>query len=150
MRYTTATYALHAKRDEDIGIDLPSLYDNLIPPRSWLVIETGVRFEFPIWCKLRRWLYKIVLGVEVVGVAGIIKPRSRHNTLVMAGVVDAGYRGTIKVKLYNPSNNDVFIRAGDRIAQLVPLLSINAQPVLSDSIRANTGRGEAGGINAVR
>ena len=150
MKYNTATKVLHAKRDEDIGIDLPSAHYAIIFPHSITVIDTGIVFEFPLWSRLRRAIYKFIFGIDVIGIAGLVKGRGRTQAVVMAGVVDAGYRGTIKVKLGNLTENQIIIEKGDRVAQLVPVLSINAQPVLSETIRVNTERGEAGGINVVR
>ena len=65
--------------------------------------------------------------------AGLIWPRSglsgkKKGIDVLAGVVDAGYRGEIMVCLYNTSDEDVEINRGDRIAQIifqeVPLVSL--------------------------
>ncbi len=57
------------------------------------------------------------------GYWGEIKPRSglaaKHGLDVLAGVIDADYTGEIKVSLINLGENDVEIKAGDRIAQLI-------------------------------
>ncbi len=59
------------------------------------------------------------------GYAGFVTPRSglaaRHGISVVngPGLVDAGYRGEIKVILVNLSQEIFVIERGDRIAQLV-------------------------------
>jgi hypothetical protein len=54
---------------------------------------------------------------------GRIAPRSglaaKHSIQTGAGVIDADYRGQVKVLLFNHSDVDYAIAEGDRIAQLV-------------------------------
>lgn len=54
---------------------------------------------------------------------GRIAPRSglaaKHFIDTGAGVIDADYRGEVKVLLFNHSDVDFPIKAGDRVAQLV-------------------------------
>ena len=54
---------------------------------------------------------------------GRIAPRSglasKHFIDTGAGVIDADYRGEVKVLLFNHSDVDFEIKEGDRIAQLV-------------------------------
>ena len=137
------------KRDEDIGIDLPCGDEPVtITAGEHKVIDTRVIFEFPLFGSLRRAIYKILLGIDVVGIGGLIWPRGRHETLIMAGVVDPGYRGTIKVKVYNPGPRAVRFGIMDPIAQLVPILAINTQPEFTIHLLDYvTDRGNSGGIN---
>ena len=58
------------------------------------------------------------------GVYGRIAPRSglavKNGIQVGAGVIDADYRGEIKVLLFNHSSDHLFeVSPGDRIAQLI-------------------------------
>lgn len=52
-----------------------------------------------------------------------VAPRSglawKHSIDVGAGVIDADYRGPVGVILFNHSDVDFDIKAGDRIAQLI-------------------------------
>ena len=54
---------------------------------------------------------------------GELKPRSglaaKHGLDVLAGVIDSDYTGEIKVSLINFGTDDVEIKKGDRIAQLI-------------------------------
>ncbi len=56
-------------------------------------------------------------------VDGRIAPRSglavKHFIDTGAGVIDADYRGQVKVLLFNHADADFEIKEGDRIAQLV-------------------------------
>lgn len=56
-------------------------------------------------------------------VDGRIAPRSglavKHSITTGAGVIDADYRGQVKILLFNLGDKDFEINEGDRIAQLV-------------------------------
>src|SRR3978361_483750 len=62
---------------------------------------------------------------------------------VRAGVVDADYRGEIKILLINNSTEDFTIQPVDRIAQLVLEQIIMANPTVKDSL-PHTTRGTQG------
>jgi dUTP pyrophosphatase len=94
--------------DGDAGADLRTTTDVTLAPGERAVVGTGVAIALP------------------EGYAAFVHPRSglaaEHGlTLVNApGTVDAGYRGEIKVILYNSDAREpVALRRGDRIAQLV-------------------------------
>ena len=57
------------------------------------------------------------------GTYGRIAPRSglasKHFLDTGAGVIDADYRGEVKVLLFNHSDRDFDVNKGDRVAQLV-------------------------------
>jgi dUTP pyrophosphatase len=79
-----------------------------------------------------------------------VLPRSglaaRHGiALVNApGLVDAGYRGELKVLLLNTDRETAFaVSAGDRIAQLVIVEVATPEIVEADALAA-TARGEGG------
>jgi dUTP pyrophosphatase len=84
--------------------------------------------------------------------AGLIWPRSglsvKKGIDVLAGVVDAGYRGEIMVCLYNTDFNAVEINRGDRIAQIifqeVPNVNLNVLESLDSSQRGEHGFGSSG------
>lgn len=84
------------------------------------------------------------------GYAGLVCPRSglniREGVLPGIGVIDAGYTGTIKVRLYNHCpdfNTWLTIEPGDRIAQLLILPIWYVEPVLVDEL-SETERGADG------
>ena len=71
-----------------------------------------------------------------------------HQLLMQPGLVDAGYRGEIKVVLVNLSGEAFEIERGDRIAQfvVVPVAVQEFVPVeeLPDSTRGSGGFGHTG------
>jgi len=123
--------------DDDAGLDLRSSEPLTIGPGERAAIGTGIAVEIP------------------PGHAGLVLPRSglalRHGiALVNApGLIDAGYRGEIRVLLLNTDREHAFeLAAGDRIAQLVLVALAPAEPVevaeLSDSDRGAGGFGSTG------
>ena len=92
----------------DAGLDLYALEDGVLAPGERASIGTGIAIEIPH------------------GQAGLVLARSglaaRHGiALVNApGLIDAGYRGEVRVLLLNTDRSVPFaVAAGDRIAQLV-------------------------------
>lgn len=96
------------------------------------VVETGIRVRIP------------------EGYVGRILPKSRSNYMILAGVVDAGYTGELKVKIYS-CGQPVTILKGDAIAQLVvmPIVITDLLDEVPDEVISSekTDRGETGGIN---
>lgn len=95
-------------RPGDAGADLVTTSDVSIQPSERVLVGTGIALALP------------------EGYAGFVHPRSglaaRSGLSVVnsPGTVDAGYRGEIKVCLINHDPVEpVFLRRGDRIAQLV-------------------------------
>lgn len=74
-------------------------------------------------------------------------PRSglalKHAIDVGAGVIDADYRGPVGVILFNHSDVDFEVKAGDRIAQMI-LEKIITPEVMEVKDLDSTLRGEAG------
>ena len=89
----------------DAGADLCASENTTLPPRSRQLISTGLCLALP------------------QGHVGLVWPRSglavKHGIDCGAGVIDSGYRGEIKVLLFNHSDDAFSIEAGDRIAQLL-------------------------------
>lgn len=125
----------------DAGWDLVSREDVELAPHARALVGTGVAIALP------------------PGTVGLVCPRSglaaKHGVTVLngPGVIDAGYRGELKVALLNTDpENTVRIAPGDRIAQLVivPVLSsaLVAAESLEDSDRNDRGFGSSGGVSA--
>ena len=120
----------------DAGCDLRSTQSLMLPAGERALIKTGVRIAMP------------------AGYVGLVHPRSglaaKHGITVLntPGTVDSGYRGELMVTLYNSSNEDFKIEAGDRIAQLVFQRYETARfiPVaeLPESSRGESGFGSSG------
>jgi dUTP pyrophosphatase len=116
----------------DAGLDLYALEAGMLGPGERMSVRTGVAVEIP------------------GGRAGLVLPRSglaaRHGiALVNApGLIDAGYRGEIKVLLLNTDREASFpIERGDRIAQLV-LVQVETPEVVEVEELALSERGDGG------
>ena len=87
------------------GYDLYSIEQIIIPPNSKALVSTGISMAIP------------------VGNYGRVAPRSglacKNFIDVGAGVVDADYRGEVKVLLFNFAKEEFKVGVGDRIAQLI-------------------------------
>jgi dUTP pyrophosphatase len=124
----------------DAGADLASVEHHVLTPGSRALVRTGVAVAVPD------------------GFVGLVHPRSglaaRHGVSIVnaPGTIDSGYRGEILVNLVNLGSEDVTVRRGDRIAQLVIVPVVQAQflPVdsLPESDRGETGHGSSGGFHA--
>lgn len=84
---------------------------------------------------------------------GLICPRSglalKHGITVLnaPGVIDADYRGEVKVILWNTSDVNYTIHPGDRIAQIVVVNYKSLMPIettLDDTARGDGGFGHSG------
>ena len=79
-------------------------------------------------------------------------PRSglawKHSIDVGAGVVDADYRGPVGVILFNHSDMDFEVKAGDRIAQLIIEIIMTPEVIevddLDSTVRGVGGFGSTG------
>jgi dUTP pyrophosphatase len=71
-----------------------------------------------------------------------------RRLMLTGGVIDAGYRGEIKVLMENLGDTEAVIHAGDKIANLIPypVLTGKVQVVeeLADSSRKAGGFGSSG------
>lgn len=114
----------------DAGLDLYSPVNISIPPQTSAVIDTGVHVEIPH------------------GYGGFLISKSGLNVnhgIVSTGLIDSGYQGSIKVKLYNHDPNKTYtVNKGDKITQLVisPCALIDIEYV--DSFDEETERGSNG------
>ena len=136
-RLTADAVAPSRAHDDDAGYDLRAAETASIAPGDRASVGTGVAVAIPD------------------GHAGLVLPRSglalRHGiALVNApGLIDAGYRGELRVLLLNTDRSESFeVAVGDRIAQLVivrheapELVEVEA---LGESVRGAGGFGSSG------
>jgi len=112
----------------DAGLDLFSSVKGVLAKGEIRAIATGIQVEIPpgyvglIWDKS---------GISLEGV---------HR---LAGVIDAGYRGEVKVVMANLSDGDFPIELGMKIAQLLiqPVVEVN---VVNTDELGKTSRGGKG------
>lgn len=112
----------------DAGLDLRTTKTFVLKPRSSEVIDTGVHVEIP------------------EGYVGFLKSKSGLNInhgITSEGVIDSGYTGSIRAKLYNHGNEPVYFEIADKITQLVILPIETPEPELVDNFE-KTERGDHG------
>ena len=112
----------------DAGADLRSPVRATVPARGNVVIDTGVHVEIPEGYTI---FLKSKSGLNV-----------KHN-LIGEGVVDSGFSGSIRVKLYNLGDTDYQIQRGDKIIQMVILPCTHCEFTQVEKF-AETERGDGG------
>lgn len=117
----------------DAGLDLYSPIATTLWRCGSVTIDTGVHVEIP------------------AGYVGLIKSKSGLNVkhgITSEGVIDAGYTGSVAVKLYNHGEKSVDISRGEKISQLViiPVLLPELEEVdaLEETERGDGGFGSTG------
>ena len=112
--------------DTDAGFDLFSPKDFVVRCGSSAIVDTGAR-----------------ILIEK-GYVGMVKSKSGLNMkgITCEGVVDAGYTGTIVVRLHSDKET-IHFKKGQKIAQIVFLPIPEVELELTDSFEA-TERGENG------
>jgi len=118
---------------EDAGLDLRSVERVVLEPGIAQAVPTGIAIELP------------------PGHEAQVRPRSglglKHSLTVNFGTIDPGYRGEIRVIMFNLGRADYVIEKGDRIAQLVISRYESVEweeGQISDSVRGAGGFGSSG------
>lgn len=127
----------------DAGLDLYAREDRIIPPRlehteeNSAVFDTGVHILMP----------PHHFG-KIEGKSGLMV---NHNVCSLGGVIDEGYTGSIKVKLYNMGCDPYQVRKGDKIAQLIiqyyaspDIYEVETVDELPETERGDAGFGSTG------
>lgn len=115
----------------DLGYDLfcSELADHIWPGET-RVISTGIAIEFP------------------EGYGGFIRDRSSVATklhlFTVAGIIDNGYVGEIRIALHNAGTVPRRIAVGDKIAQLVLIPTVNFNVEEVDELVSADQRGTGG------
>lgn len=127
---TLEPYALAPSRGyvSDAGLDLYSPIDTAIPVRGSEVIDTGVHLSIP------------------EGYAGLLVSKSGLNIIdavTSTGLIDSGFTGTIRVRLYNDRALVKKIDRGDKITQVMFVKVPKVTLILDDRAFRNN-RGDNG------
>jgi len=123
---------------EDLGYDLFALEDAALAPRVTMKVRTGISVE------ARHPETGVALGL-------LVRDRSSmaaRGIATTAGVIDSGYRGEVLVLMTNLGDMDVTLKAGEKIAQMIPVPVLTGDVVtvegLEESKRAEKGFGSSG------
>ena len=115
--------------ETDAGLDLYAKETKTIRAGKSETFDTGVHIE----------LQKNTVGM--------LKSKSGLNVkhgITSEGVIDVGYTGSIVAKLYNNSDEDYTVNAGDKISQLVIVPVIYEGIELVDDLEEDSDRGSHG------
>jgi dUTP pyrophosphatase len=120
-------------KPDDLALDLTAVEDGFVAPGGRVEIRTGISLEASPACGF------------------LVKERSGHarrGLFCLGGVIDPGYRGEVVVLLANIGFREYSWKAGDRIAQIIPILHAPATACvadkLSESVRGESGFGSTG------
>lgn len=121
VKLDEGAYAPERAYSTDAGFDLRSPVDATVDARSSVTIDTGVHVQ----------LWKNTVG--------FLKSKSGLNVyygITNEGVIDCGFSGSIKVKLYNHTDVPFYVKKGSKISQLVILPIYTPDIEIVDEIEA--------------
>ena len=123
---------------EDLGYDVFALEATPLAPRATVRVRTGIAVEArhpgtgaPLGLLVRDRSSMAARGIAITG-----------------GVIDAGYRGEILVLMTNLTDAPQELKAGEKIAQMIPVPVLTGlvqkAESLEGSVRAAKGFGSTG------
>lgn len=126
-------YVPSRAHDTDAGMDLRTPVAVTVPAHGSVVVDTRTHVELPQGC-----------GGLIVSKSGL---NVKHG-ITSAGLVDEGYTGSIRVRLYNHSDDAYTFEPGDKVTQLVVFPVVYVPLEVVDSIdggeRGDDGFGSTG------
>lgn len=113
----------------DAGMDFFSNETTTLQPGERKLISTGISMAIP------------------EGHVGLIWDKSglasKHGLKTMAGVIDTGYRGEIKILIHNLSSSPYIIEKGNKIAQML-IQPVEQKKIIEVEDLDDTARGKDG------
>ena len=104
--------------------------DFTVPARSSAFIDSGLHVQLP------------------KNTVGFLKSKSglnaRYSITTDGGVIDVGYNGSIRIKVYNHSDTDYRFLRGDKVTQLVILPVVIPKAIVKVTEFPKTKRGNGG------
>jgi dUTP pyrophosphatase len=114
----------------DLGYDLFASEEITVWAGQTKLVPTGIAIQFP------------------EGYGALLRDRSsvatKRGLFVVAGVIDNGYIGEIKIALHNSTNGFERISAGEKIAQLILIPTVNFNVEEVDELVSADQRGTGG------
>lgn len=125
---------LERSHHDDAGLDIAALESFTLAPGERVAAATGIAVAIP------------------TGYVGLIWDKSsvpfKYGVKSMGGVIDAQYRGEVKVMLINLSSEPITFTAGQKLAQLIiqkiELPTLREAEELPESVRGEGGFGSSG------
>ena len=120
---------------EDLGYDVYSAVTLTIPAKSHAIVSTGIAVE----CSSAS-------GEKMGALLRDKSSMAARRLILTGGVIDAGYRGEIRVLMENLGDAPAEIRAGDKIANLIPYPVLTSEVEVVDEL--GDSRRQAGGFGS--
>jgi len=132
-------------------IKIKKLSESAIPPKFANPRDAGMDFYSNETIELQPNERKLIsTGISMAipaGYVGLIWDKSglasKHGLKTMAGVIDSGYRGEIKILVHNLSLETYLVESGKKIAQML-IQPIEQRKVIEVDCLDETERGEGG------
>lgn len=113
----------------DAGMDFFALEDTVVPTQGHVMVPTGIAMTIPD------------------GYAGLVWPKSglavKYGIVTLAGVIDSGYRGEIRIVIASTLGKEYVIHAGDKVAQML-IQKVTHPKLIESDVLDDTLRGEGG------
>lgn len=136
MPVIASPFDLNKQHDDDAGFDLRIPHDVTLYAGEPVIIDLPVKVAIPSNC------VGMLVVRSSIGAKGITFGSG-------AGIIDAGYRGNIKLNLVSYKNNQTLF-GGDRVAQLLVLplqpVAVSFVNELDDTRRGENGFGSTGTV----
>lgn len=113
----------------DAGMDLYTRETVTLQPDERKLISTGIAMAIPPGYVGLIW--------DKSGIAG------KYGIKTMAGVIDSGYRGEIKIVLHNLSKHSYTFDKGTKVAQML-IQAVEQKQIMEVEKLDDTTRGEGG------
>jgi len=120
---------------EDLGYDIYASETVALPARGHAIVPTGIAIE----CTSPA-------GERMGALLRDKSSMAARRLALTGGVIDAGYRGEIKVLMENLGEQPATIQAGDKIANLIPYPVLTGEVEVVDEL--NESSRKAGGFGS--
>ena len=120
---------------EDLGYDIFAVETVRFAPWGAVIVPTGVAVA--------------ITDSNGNAMGALLRDKSSlaaRRLIVTAGVIDSGYRGEVKVVMENLRDQPQEIRAGDKIANLIPYPVLTGEVQIVDELPAS--QRKAGGFGS--
>lgn len=124
---------------EDLGYDIFALEAATLAPHQTARVRTGIAVE------ARHPQTGAPLGL-------LVRDRSSmaaRGLATTAGVIDAGYRGEVLIVMTNLGDATVEVKAGEKIAQMIPVPVLTGPVTEVESLEASAREGKGFGSSGL-
>ena len=120
---------------EDLGYDIYAAQPLTIPAKGHAIVSTGIAIE----CTSAS-------GEKMGALLRDKSSMAARRLVLTGGVIDAGYRGEVRVLIENLGDAPAEIHAGDKIANLIPYPVLTGEVEVVDDL--NESSRKAGGFGS--